>query len=153
MLLYTVSAGGFNFKICDCVWRHSHHPNGCCIELMLKLLEYICIIQMDAARPGLSSILFLPIDWHARTHLSLDFKISSEIYIVVCWSKVSLTGAMCRLFYDIFLWFSWTWWSLSTTYQSIVRMYEYDYLFACVCVWVSVISSFGINAQAPSLYG
>lgn len=35
-----VSAGGFNLKYVM-MWRHTHHQNGCRIELMLKLLEYI----------------------------------------------------------------------------------------------------------------
>lgn len=107
------------------------------------------------------SILFLRIDSSTlidmHEHLSFDFKISSEIYIVVCWLKVSLIRCNVSLIFIIF--FSYFRGHYDRYLRRINRLSVY--MSACcvydkhVCLYVreSVISNFGINSQAPSLYG
>lgn len=93
------------------------------------------------------------IDMHE--HLSLtQFKISSEIYIVVCWLE-SLSQVQCVAYFMIF--FSYFSRGLMDRYLRINRLLERVCVWVIagllVLVWESVISHIGINSQAPSLNG
>lgn len=145
------------------LWRHTHthihssfkmgvvsrtkHKCWNCLNLFKWMLPYqILCPSCSCALASIDSI---------GMHRNISrLKISSEIYIVVYWLKVS--GAMCRLFYIFLIFFSLLFvclfvdsWSLST-HQSILYVSLCD--ISGLLVWRICCFTLGINSQAPSLF-
>lgn len=128
---------------------HSYQ-NGCRIEVNVEI-SWIYIFKWMLPY----QVLCLSCSRALIFHMSIDIctKLVRRFILLFAGWK-SLSGAMCRLFYIYFFSFVDSW-SLSThqSIKSVCFSLCVYVLIPGLFVWESVVLHFGINSQAPPIFG